>query len=73
MAEVGGVREAYCYLVSRIGHPVTEPQLIDLKLRLEDPAAFVVLRPRVEHVVRGELAGVTTLWRGLLEGPQHVW
>jgi S-adenosylmethionine synthetase len=73
VAEVAGVREAYCYLVSRIGHPVTEPQLIDLKLRLEDPAALAVLRPRVEHVVRGELAGLTTLWRELLEGPQQVW
>jgi S-adenosylmethionine synthetase len=73
VAQVDGVLEAYCYLVSRIGHPVTEPQLFDLKLRLEDPAALAVLRPRLEEVARGELAGVTTLWRELLEGPQQVW
>lgn len=73
VAEVAGVREAYCYLVSRIGRPITEPQLVDLKLRLEDPAALAALRPRAENVVRAELAGVTTLWRELLEGPQQVW
>lgn len=73
VAEVGGVTEAYCYLVSRIGRPITEPQLLDLKLRLEDPAALAALRPRVEELARGELAGVTTLWRELLEGPQRVW
>ncbi|MGA8006263.1 MAG: methionine adenosyltransferase [Burkholderiales bacterium] len=73
VAEVGGVREAYCYLVSRIGRPITEPQLVELKLRLEDPAALAALRPRAEELARGELAGVTTLWRELLEGPQQVW
>lgn len=71
--QVSGVREAYCYLVSRIGRPVTEPQLIDLKLRLDDPAALAAVRPRVEELARAELAGVTTLWRELLEGPQQVW
>jgi S-adenosylmethionine synthetase len=67
------VREAYCYRVSRIGRPITEPQLVDLKLRLEDPAALAALRPRVEDVARAELAGVATLWRELIEGPQQVW
>lgn len=73
VAEVGGVTEAYCYLVSRIGRPITEPQLVDLKLRLADPAALAALRPRVEDVAHAELAGVTTLWRELLQGPQQVW
>jgi len=73
VAEIAGVQEAYCYLVSRIGQPITEPQLIDLKLRLEDPAALAALRPRVEDVARSQLAGLTTLWRELLEGPQQVW
>ena len=73
VAEVPGVREAYCYLVSRIGRPITEPQLMDLKLRLEDAAALATLRSRIEDVTRGQLAGMTTLWRELLEGPQQVW
>jgi len=73
VAELSGVREAYCYLVSRIGRPVTEPQLVDVKLRLDDPAALGALRPGAEEVAQREIAGVTTLWRELLEGPQQVW
>jgi len=73
VAEVSGVREAYCYLVSRIGRPVTEPQLVDLKLRLDEPAALGALRPRAAEVAQREIAGVTTLWRELLEGPHQVW
>jgi S-adenosylmethionine synthetase len=59
--------------VSRIGRPITEPQLMDLKLRLEDATALAALEPRVAQVARDQLAGVTTLWRELLEGPQQVW
>ena len=73
VAEVSGVQEAYCYLVSRIGRPITEPQLVDLKLRLDDPSALGALRARAEEVAQREIAGVTTLWRELLEGPQQVW
>jgi S-adenosylmethionine synthetase len=73
VAEIPGVREAYCFLVSRIGRPITEPQLMDLKLRLEDATALAALEPRVAQVARDQLAGVTTLWRELLEGPQQVW
>lgn len=71
--EVPGVREAYCYLVSRIGRPITEPRIMDLKLRLEDAAALAALEPRVAEVARGQVAGLATLWRELLEGPQQVW
>jgi len=73
VAEVAGVREVYCYLVSRIGNPITEPQVMDLKLRLDDPDALPALAPRVADIARVELEGVTTLWRQLLEGPQSVW
>jgi S-adenosylmethionine synthetase len=73
VAEVAGVREAYCYLVSRIGRPITEPQVMDLKLRLDDPEALPVLAPRVAEIARAELEGVTTLWRELIEGAQQVW
>jgi len=73
VAEVAGVLEAYCYLVSQIGRPITEPQLMDLQLRLEDPAVLGAQRARIEELARAELGGVTTLWRELLAGPQQVW
>ncbi|MGE5128933.1 MAG: methionine adenosyltransferase [Sphingomonadaceae bacterium] len=73
VAEVASVREVYCYLVSRIGHPITEPQVMDLKLRLDDPESLPALAPRVADIARTELDGVTTLWRELIEGRRSVW
>ena len=69
VAEVPGVREASCYLVSRIGSPITEPEVMDVKVRLEDPAQLAQLRPRISEVARAQLATVTTLWRE----PQQVY
>jgi len=71
--EIEGTREAYCYLVSRIGSPITDPQLMDVKVRLEDPAALGALRARIADVARERLGAVTTLWRELIAGPQQVW
>ena len=69
VAEVPGVREASCYLVSRIGSPITEPEVMDVKVRLEDPAQLAALRARISEVARAQLATVTTLWRE----PQQVY
>lgn len=69
VAEVPGVREATCYLVSRIGSPITEPEVMDVKVRLEDPSLLASLRPRISEVAWANLASVTTLWRD----PQQVW
>lgn len=71
--EVAGVREAQCYLVSRIGAPITDPQLMDLHVRLDDEGALGALRPRIAQVALDRLRGVVTLWRELLDGPQQVW
>jgi S-adenosylmethionine synthetase len=73
VAEVASVREVYCFLVSRIGRPITEPQVMDLKLRVDDPESLPALAPRVADIARAELDGVTTLWRELIEGRQNVW
>ncbi len=69
VAEVPGVREASCYLVSRIGSPITQPEVMDVKVRLEDPAQLAALRPLISEVARANLATVTTLWRE----PQQVY
>ncbi len=66
--ELHGVEEAYCYLLSRIGKPVNEPQLADVRLRLADPRALAALRPGAEQIVRAELRGIVALWRDVLAG-----
>jgi len=73
VAEVPGVIAAYCYLLSQIGRPIESPQLFEVKVRLDDPAALDSLRPRVEAVARDALGGIRTLWREAMEGRIAVW
>lgn len=67
--DVPGVREATCHLVSQIGRPITDPQVMDVKVRLADAAALAELRPKIADVATAQLAKVTELWRE----PQQVW
>lgn len=66
--EVGGVEEAYCFLVSRIGSPIREPQLFDVKVRLADPQALGALRARIAEVALAQLDRPAAAWCGAIEG-----
>ncbi len=68
VAEVPGVQEAYCYLLSQIGRPIDAPRVFDVQVRVAEPAALVALRPRIESVAHDTLAGIGTLWRAVLAG-----
>ena len=59
---------AECYLVSQIGRPVREPQLVDLRLFLPGGRRPLDLAPAVEPLVRRELDRLSTFWRETLEG-----
>jgi S-adenosylmethionine synthetase len=67
-AELAAVEHAYCYLLSRIGSPVTEPHLADVALGLADPSAIDTLRDRAAELVRAELLAAPRLWREILAG-----
>lgn len=69
--QVPGVEEAYCVLVSRIGHPVREPQSIDLRARLTPGAELP--RVAVESIAREQLAHVDALWRELLAAEPRIY
>ena len=73
VAEVPGAVEAYCWLLGRIGHPIDEPQVADVKLRLEDPDALEAVRPRALEVVHDNLRGISTLWREIVGGGVPLW
>jgi S-adenosylmethionine synthetase len=69
VAEVGEVEEAECWLASRIGRPITEPDVVDVKLRLAggaDPARFATV---VEEIVAREVEALTGAWRDAV-GPE---
>ena len=71
--EVPALREAECLLVSQIGQPITLPQIVDVKVRLDDPAALESLRARIAATVRAQLAGLPQLWRESLAGTWSLW
>jgi S-adenosylmethionine synthetase len=66
VARLPEVREAQVLLVSRIGAPIEEPEVVDLRLRADSPKAVAELAPRAAAIAREELAGIGALWEHLL-------
>lgn len=66
--EQTAIASAQCWLVSRIGSPVNEPQAISLRLRI----AGTRKRPdqAINAIVKQELTRTSTLWRAVLR--RHV-
>lgn len=67
------VAEAYCYLLSRIGRPISQPQLFDVKVRLQDAAQLDAIASRIDAVARAEFASVDSIWREAVDGTLQVW
>ena len=73
VAEVAGVQESQCVLVSQIGQPVTQPQVADIKVRFTDTAAIAASAPQIEELVRDRLASLPQLWREAVDGRLSLW
>jgi len=58
---------AECFLVSQIGHPVDQPQLVDVRLSLRRPGVAPSVS-EVERTVTHHLAGLRTLADDQLSG-----
>lgn len=58
--------EANVYLLSQIGQPITEPQLANVELILENEAQFNVAKNDVEAIIEEELDSLPSLWEGIL-------
>jgi len=66
--EIAEVSDAECRLVSRIGQPVEEPQVVELRLHARGGVAASALDCAVENVVRSELERAGELPGALLSG-----
>jgi len=71
--ELPGVRHAQVFLVSCIGRPVSEPQLAQARLAVDDPAALEALGPRVNDIVCAALAAIPELLPRILRGELEVY
>ena len=59
-----GIEEAQVYLVSRIGSPLTEPQVLHVRSRAR--VTLQALRSLARKVARKHLSEITELWRDFL-------
>lgn len=73
VAELDEVSEAYCYLVSRIGSPVHEPQVIDLQLSLQHGSNIDGIRSRTEEIVCDKLISSARIQQALIAGEISIF
>jgi S-adenosylmethionine synthetase len=66
VAEIPEAGGAECYLVSQIGRPIKEPQVVDIGIHA--PGGTDRLRPAVSKIVAEELERLDAMWRDLIEG-----
>lgn len=71
--EIDEVEEAQCYLVSCIGQPVTEPQLIDVQVRLADPARLTTVEADIQAIMRAHLQQAASIQGELIAGGVTVY
>ncbi|OOP57971.1 MAG: S-adenosylmethionine synthase [Candidatus Brocadia carolinensis] len=59
------ISDAECYLVSQIGMPVTEPQMVHVKIRSHLPVKAA--EEKCMTIIKRHLARTPQLWTGILE------
>ncbi len=62
IVESGYAKEAYVSLVSQIGKPINEPQIVDIKIKERK-----VEKPLIENSAKEMLNNVPWLWKNILE------
>ncbi|HEY5604502.1 MAG TPA: methionine adenosyltransferase [Gammaproteobacteria bacterium] len=67
------VAHAQCYLVSRIGFPINEPQVVDLHLELVDGAQIDAIEERLQSITQLRLDNIATIQDQLLAGTIQVY
>ena len=64
--ELHGIEDATCVMVSEIGRPVDDPQVIDIGLVAQDAQLPRTVRAAVEEIARSQLGRMNTLRDELL-------
>jgi len=71
--ELDEIREAYCYLVSRIGSPINEPQVVDIKLYMQNGVSTDAVSTRVEEAINEKLSSIYKIREQLIAGTIQVY
>jgi S-adenosylmethionine synthetase len=73
ISRLNGVRDASCVLVSRIGEPIDEPQVVDVQVASESDEVPPSLRQACEGIVRDQLAALESMREDILSGRETVY
>jgi S-adenosylmethionine synthetase len=65
------VKEAYVYMVSQIGKPINEPQIVNVKVRVEDNK-LKTIESEIEKIVKKHLEEMPSLWREIIQGKVSI-
>jgi len=63
--EIEEIEEAYVYLVSQIGKPITEPQACDVKIRTKRDIKGI--DELIKKIAEEEISKIPQIWRGYME------
>ncbi len=63
--EIKEVEEAYCYMVSQIGKPITEPQVCDVKVRTSKDIKGI--SEEIKKIAKEEIDKMPNTWKLFLE------
>jgi S-adenosylmethionine synthetase len=62
-SEISAIRAAECVLVSRIGHPIDDPQMADVRVELTNDSRPETYALEVERIVSRVLGELPQFWR----------
>lgn len=71
--QLDDVDEAYCYLVSRIGSPIKEPIIVDIRVALAEGGSIDGMQKAVDEIVHSKLDGMDKIRQNLINGVLSVY
>lgn len=71
--EINEISDSYCYLLSQIGSPISEPKVIDIKVKLHNGIIIDDVKLKIENVVNEKLSSIHKIKQDLLTGVLKVY
>ncbi len=65
------INEAYVYLVSQIGKPINEPQVLDIKIRTKQNN-LKIFENEIKKIAQKHLDQLPNLWKEILQGKVQI-
>ncbi len=70
--ELSEVARSECYLLSQIGAPVTEPAVVDIRLRTQDGQPASAISEGVEGIARDKIARIPDMIQDFIDGRINI-